>query len=149
MIKQGNQLRRDLNGTVAQGSNWKIPFFWAPVLRYISAPILCIVTSFSYPAFYKDYRMDPLHVFGFAVAHVCMVFVVAGFIVPRAFDVFIPVSRRPEKNSYVGPQQSIITNGLVQESATEDGVVRRTTTESASNGMERDGMYGSDKETKV
>lgn len=110
------------------------------------------MTSFSYPSFYKDFRFDPLHVFGFAVAHVCMIFVAAGFIIPRAFDVFIPVSRRPAKNSYVGPQQTVVTNGLVQEAVTEDGVMHRTTTDNDHvdrNGVERDGMYSSDKEAKV
>lgn len=146
-----NQLRRDLNGTVAHGNNWQIPFFWGPVLRYISAPILGIVCSFSYPNFYKEYRMDPLHVFGFAVAHICMLFVVLGFIVPRAFDIFIPVSRRPAKNSYVGPQQSVITNGLVQEAITEEGVMRRTTGEQdrvGSDGIDRDAS-SEDKEAKI
>jgi len=46
---QGNQLRRDLNVIVGTGKNWKIPVFWGPLLRYISAPILAIVFSFSYP----------------------------------------------------------------------------------------------------
>jgi solute carrier family 6 GABA transporter-like protein 1 len=151
-ISQPNQLRRDLNGAVAQGNNWQIPFVWGPVLRYISAPILAIVTSFSYPSFYKDFRFDPLHVFGFAVAHVCMFLVAAGFIIPRAFDVFIPVARRPAKNSYVGPQQTIVTNGLVKETTAEEGVMQRTTTGNDGadrNGIKRDGMYSSDKEAKV
>lgn len=99
--------------------------------------------------------MDPLHIFGFAVAHVCMLFVVAGFIIPRAFDVFIPVSRRPEHNSYVGPQQQAITNGLVQESTTTEGAgVLRHRTTAEDDGVHRneigpEGIYASEKEAKV
>ncbi|KAG8409549.1 hypothetical protein J3459_017376 [Metarhizium acridum] len=37
---QGNQLTRDLNSVIATGKNWSVPFFWAPVIRYISCPIL-------------------------------------------------------------------------------------------------------------
>ncbi|KAM5379678.1 hypothetical protein ACJZ2D_003872 [Fusarium nematophilum] len=49
---EGNQLRRDLNVVIATGKNWGIPVFWGVILRYVSAPILAIVVSFAYPAFY-------------------------------------------------------------------------------------------------
>ena len=56
----GNQLRRDLNVIVATGKNWSIPSLWAPLIRYISAPILFIIYSFAYPEFWT-LRNDPVY----------------------------------------------------------------------------------------
>ncbi|KHN95486.1 creatine transporter [Metarhizium album ARSEF 1941] len=103
----GNQLTRDLNSVIATGKNWSIPFIWAPVVRYISCPILSIIISFAYPAFFET-RMDPLHIFAFAVAHVTMVIVAVGFIFPPAFDVFIPPKRRGNENTAYAPQVTIM-----------------------------------------
>jgi solute carrier family 6 (neurotransmitter transporter, GABA) member 1 len=86
-------LSRDLNITVAQGKNWALPSFWAPVLRYITAPILAIIYSFAYPTFYKV-RNDPLHIIAFTAMHACMITISVGFVFPRFFDVFVPVARR-------------------------------------------------------
>ncbi|KFA72432.1 hypothetical protein S40288_08034 [Stachybotrys chartarum IBT 40288] len=97
----GNQLRRDLNLIVGQGKNWEIPTAWSFILRYIAAPALSIVYSFSYPNFYQ-LRNDPLHVLGFGVGHVGLIIVAAGFIVPKWFDVFIPTGRRGEGKSKLG-----------------------------------------------
>jgi solute carrier family 6 GABA transporter-like protein 1 len=63
------------------------------LLRYISAPILAIIFGFAYPAFYQ-LRYDPLHIVGFTVAHFALIIVTLGFIVPRWYDVFIPLHRR-------------------------------------------------------
>ncbi|KAL9001678.1 MAG: hypothetical protein Q9188_005353 [Gyalolechia gomerana] len=87
-----NQLRRDLNIIVATGNRWKIPVAWSIIIRYITPPILAIVVSFAYPAFYLK-RQDPLHIIAFTLAHLIMCITAIGFIVPRWFDVFIP----PEK----------------------------------------------------
>ncbi|PVH86149.1 hypothetical protein DL98DRAFT_582737 [Cadophora sp. DSE1049] len=75
----GNQLTRDLNVHVAVGHNWAIPMFCAPILRFVSAPILAIVFSFAYSAFYPN-RGDPTHIFGFAISHLVMIFVVGGLV---------------------------------------------------------------------
>ncbi|TLD32850.1 hypothetical protein PspLS_00938 [Pyricularia sp. CBS 133598] len=91
----GNQLRRDLNITIAKGKNWPIPLFWAPVLKYISAPILLIVFSLGYPKF-TERMQDPLEILGFAISHCVIAMVILGFLVPRWFDVFIPERRRGE-----------------------------------------------------
>ena len=80
---------------VGQGKNWNIPAFWSVVLRYVAAPALAIVFSFSYPNFYL-LRNNPLHVMGFGVGHVALILIFAGFIVPKWLDVFIPPSRRGE-----------------------------------------------------
>lgn len=82
----------DLNTVVARGKNWKIPFFWAPVLKYISAPILAIIVAFAYPDFH-EVRNDPLNIFAFAVAHLTMLAVTVGLIFPRALRQIVPAER--------------------------------------------------------
>ena len=44
-------MSRDLNVSVAKGKNWKLPIFWAAILKYITAPILAIIFSFVYNTF--------------------------------------------------------------------------------------------------
>jgi solute carrier family 6 GABA transporter-like protein 1 len=97
----GNQLRHDLNQIVGQGKNWSLPVFWAPMIRYIAAPILAIVFSFSYPGFY-ELRNDPLHIMGFGVAHIALILIFAGFMLPRWFNVMIPPQRRGEGKLDIG-----------------------------------------------
>ena len=86
-------MTRDLNVVIAVGKAWAIPYFWAPTMRFISAPIMAIICAFNYPQFY-DLRDDPLHIFGFANAHIAMFLVVAGLVVPRWFSVIVPPDRR-------------------------------------------------------
>jgi solute carrier family 6 (neurotransmitter transporter, GABA) member 1 len=83
--------------------NWRIPVFWAPVLRYISGPILLIVLSFAYPVF-SAVRNDPLHVFGFTCAHLAVFFTLWIYIWPRSLDVFVPAKRREEGVRAYAPQ---------------------------------------------
>ena len=99
-----NQLRRDLNVVVGRGNNWNIPFFWGPVLRYCSAPILAMVTSFAYPKFYANGRMDPLHIAGFTFAHCTVFLVIIGLILPRALDVFVLPEKRDDWKAQYAPQ---------------------------------------------
>lgn len=94
-LQQGQQLRLDLNVIVGTGKNWTIPVVWGPLLRFISAPILAIIFGFSYPSF-NALREDPLHILGFGVAHVCLILIAVGVIMPRWFDVLIPPTRRGE-----------------------------------------------------
>ncbi|KFA63378.1 hypothetical protein S40285_01814 [Stachybotrys chlorohalonatus IBT 40285] len=98
----GSQLTRDLNLAIATGKNWKIPFFWPHLLKYVSAPILSIVFSFSIPLFHGN-RGDPLHIFAFTACTFCILAVVLGFVVPKWFDVFIPAARRGEGNLPYAP----------------------------------------------
>ncbi|KAL3959174.1 hypothetical protein ACCO45_007336 [Purpureocillium lilacinum] len=97
----GNQLRRDLNQVVARGKNWSLPSFWGPLIRYISAPILAIVYSFSYPSFY-ELREDPLHILGFGVGHIALILVAGGFLFPRWLAPLVPASRRGEGKLDIG-----------------------------------------------
>jgi solute carrier family 6 GABA transporter-like protein 1 len=100
-----NQLRRDLNVVVGRGKNWNIPVFWGPVLRYGSAPILAMVASFAYPKFYQKGRMDPLHICGFTFAHVTVLLVFIGLILPRALDVFVLPEKRMDCKAASAPQE--------------------------------------------
>ncbi|KAL8748358.1 MAG: hypothetical protein Q9184_007363 [Pyrenodesmia sp. 2 TL-2023] len=98
----GNQLRRDLNVVVATGKNWNIPVFWSPLIRYISAPILFIVYSLSYPEFWT-LRNDPVYVFGFILAHFCLIFAVVSLVLPRYYDVFVPKHRLDDGKRVAAP----------------------------------------------
>ncbi|KAI0545699.1 hypothetical protein F4679DRAFT_575991 [Xylaria curta] len=91
----GNQLRRDLNCVVGVGKNWKIPIFLPVLLRYVSGPTLAIIFSFAYPEFYT-LRYDPLMITGFTLAHILLVLILVGFVMPRYYDIFIPPSRQGE-----------------------------------------------------
>lgn len=95
MIRQGNQLRRDLNLIVGQGKNWKIPPFLPFLLRYISGPVLAIIFSFAFPAFHEA-RYDPMMIAGFIIAILIIIVVLIGFVMPRYYDAFIPAQRRGE-----------------------------------------------------
>ncbi|KAA8643778.1 hypothetical protein EYZ11_008211 [Aspergillus tanneri] len=116
----GNQLMRDLNVVIATGKNWSIPIYWGPVVRYISAPILAIIVSFSYPAFYKK-RDDPLHIFAFSIAHIIMVIAIVGLVLPRFFNPILPAATRnaPEPISAPNVTLAPVTGDISVESQTE------------------------------
>ncbi|KAL8652460.1 MAG: hypothetical protein Q9226_004261 [Calogaya cf. arnoldii] len=106
----GNQLRRDLNVIVGSGKNWNIPVFWSPVIRYISAPILFIVYSLSYPEFWT-LRNDPVYVFGFILAHFCLAFAVVALVLPRYYDVFVLMHRLDDGKRVAAP--GVLENSIV------------------------------------
>ncbi|KAJ0323806.1 hypothetical protein COL5a_008168 [Colletotrichum fioriniae] len=99
----GNQLRRDLNATIAIGGQWKIPAIWGFVLKYNTAPIVAIIFSFSYPNFYAKNRMDPLHIAGFTFMHIVLVSSLVGLIMPRWFNVLVPDHKKLEGDYPVMP----------------------------------------------
>lgn len=80
---------------VGQGRNWRIPFFMPVLLRYVSGPILAIIFSFAYPEFYT-LRYDPLMIAGFILAHMGLLMILLGFVMPRYYDAFVPPERRGE-----------------------------------------------------
>ncbi|KAL4964297.1 sodium:neurotransmitter symporter family protein [Aspergillus stella-maris] len=88
----GNQIRRDLNAIIGGEKNWKIPSFWPVLLRYVCAPVLAIIFSFAYPEFHT-LRYDPLMITGFILAHIILLVILLGFVMPRYYDVFIPPNR--------------------------------------------------------
>ncbi|KAG9237783.1 putative sodium/chloride dependent neurotransmitter transporter [Amylocarpus encephaloides] len=87
----GNQLTIDLNLIVATGNNWAVPIFWAPLLPSSATSLFYAV------------RDDPLHIFGFATAHLVLISIILGLIVPSWFDVFIPVARQHERKIEYAP----------------------------------------------
>lgn len=111
----GNQLRRDLNVIVATGKNWSIPVFWSPMIRYISSPILFIVYSLAYPEFWT-LRNDPMYVFGFILAHFCLIFAVVSLVLPRFYDAFVPPHRLDEGKRIAAPN---VTENLLEGEAAD------------------------------
>lgn len=95
---------------MAIGKNWSIPVFWAPVLKYISAPILSIIFSFAYPAFYPK-RIDPTQIFAFSLSHIVMVVIVIGIVIPRSLDIFVPPEKRYLGKPMYAPQ--VVTLGVL------------------------------------
>ena len=100
---QGHQLSRDLNVIIAQGKNWGLPFLWAPILRWFSAPILMIILSFAYPRFATEgeteldkfgYVRSPLHIFGFVLAHIGVLIALIGIIIPNSMNIWVSDSEK-------------------------------------------------------
>jgi len=85
----GHQLSKDLNSIVAQGNNWKLPVFWAPLLRWLAAPILFTILSLGYSNFDKKHTNDPLQVFCFILAHLFVLLLVIGVIIPNSLTVWV------------------------------------------------------------
>lgn len=94
------------------GNKWKIPVAWSIIIRYITPPILAIIVSFAYPAFYLK-RYDPLHIFAFTIAHLVMCITAVGFIVPRWFDVFIPLEKLNINSDMYTPTQGVFEPQLM------------------------------------
>lgn len=92
LVQQGNALRHDLNAIIGKKGNWRFPSVWAPFLRYLTGPILAIVFSLAYPKF-GTVKNDTVHIFGFVVAHVVIILILGGFVVPKWFDIFVPPER--------------------------------------------------------
>ncbi|KAL8405175.1 hypothetical protein RB594_009901 [Gaeumannomyces avenae] len=98
----GNQLTRDLNGVVGTGKNWKIPIFWAPLLKYMTSPVLLMLLSLAYPLFISK-RTDPQQIFAFSFMHIVMVVTVSVFVYPRYFNVFVKREARGAGDQPVAP----------------------------------------------
>ncbi|KAL4881793.1 hypothetical protein BJY04DRAFT_188122 [Aspergillus karnatakaensis] len=97
----GNQIRRDLNTIIGGEKNLKIPSVWPVLLRYVCAPVLAIIFSFAYPEFHT-LRYDPLMITGFIVAHLVLLAILLGCVMPRYYEVFIPPERVGEGEILIG-----------------------------------------------
>ena len=78
---------------VARGKNWKIPALWAPVLRWLSAPLLIVILSIAYDDTGVLLK-DPLQIFSFVLAHIGVVVVLLGIIVPSIMNVWTPATQK-------------------------------------------------------
>lgn len=62
--------------------------------------------------------MDPLHIFGFTVAHIVILVVGLGFLLPRALNVLIPAEkRRNDAGTTYAPQVTILGLSAGEEAA--------------------------------
>lgn len=120
MFYPGHQLSVDINALITRGKNWKLPIFWAPLLRFITAPVLVTILSIAYNDF-QDFAVDPLHIFGFILAHLALLFAAVSFIIPRSMDIFVNSSEKDSwKKQYAkGPRES--PEGLSPEEVAVDG----------------------------
>lgn len=105
---------------VGSNGNWALPFWWAPLLRYISGPVLAIVYSFSYPDFYSK-RQDPIYIYGFALAHCALVITALGLVIPRWLDSLIPPQRRNEGHIPYAPLVTLDPDELREKQRLEAG----------------------------
>lgn len=136
---QGNALRRDLNSVIGLGKNWSLPVIWAPLLRYFSGPVLAVIFSLAYPTF-DTHKSDPLQIYGFIIAHFLLLWVVAGFVMPRWFGVFIVHERRDDwKQPYAPNVLRDTTEGEVADSM-EAASSSRPGSSRESKEKERDGV---------
>lgn len=105
-------LTRDLNEVIAQGKNWRLPMFWAPIMRWITAPVLMVILGIGY----NDYRTglvfqrDPLHLFAFILSHLGVGFIIVGFFKPETFAWLSPRSEiESDQRQYVaGPGVTLV-----------------------------------------
>lgn len=91
----GTMLTRDLNAVIAQGTNWSLPSFWTPMLRWVTAPVLIYILGLGYEDFIKDpndskYKRNPLHLFGFTLSHLGVAFIIFGYLYPKSFAFWVP-----------------------------------------------------------
>ena len=65
------------------------------LLRYVSGTVLAIIFSFAFPEFHS-LRYDPMMITGFIISILTLTVMVAGFIMPRYYERFVPPHRRAE-----------------------------------------------------
>ena len=106
----------DLNAIIARGKNWGLPIVWAPLLRWVSAPILTVILSISYEGFYARSK-DQLQVFGFFVAHVAVLFITIGFVIPQSMNIFVSSEEKDayEKQYAKGPREILDADETLSE----------------------------------
>ncbi len=85
------------------------------MIRYISSPILFIVYSLAYPEFWT-LRNDPMYVFGFILAHFCLIFAVVSLVLPRFYDPFVPPHRLDDGKRVAAPN---VTENLLEGEAAD------------------------------
>lgn len=107
----GEMLKNDLNAVIAQGKNWSLPSMWAPMMRWITAPVLMYMLGYGYDEYIDGdkFHKDPLHVFSFILSHVGILFTVMGFMWPGTFSWLSPSSElEADQRQYVpGPGKTL------------------------------------------
>ena len=105
------------------GKNWRLHWFWPVCLKYLTAPAVGMVYTFVYPKFQNDggYMDDPIYIYGFAVMHMPLVFIIGGFIFPKFFNFLIPELRKGEGKYDVQPQVTIGQTLVISSGGLEEG----------------------------
>ena len=120
----GQQLTRDLNIVVGTGGNWKLPIVWAPLLRWVAAPVLISVFSLSYREFGSEAKIyrNPLHIFAFTVAQVGIVITVIGLGFSNLFNFLVPGDQRDadQKQYATSPGVTLLDGAEVTSAEVED-----------------------------
>ena len=104
-----DQLRKDLNSTIATGGRWEIPIVWSFIMKFITGPITFLLIGFSLTEVNQIFD-NVTNLVGF-LSGVCIVlFAVFGIIVPRFFDIFLPPGEK-----HVWKQQFEVGPGNILE----------------------------------
>ena len=91
-----DQLRKDLNATIATEGRWEIPLVWSFVMKFVTGPITFFLVVFSLTDINKIFD-DATNLVGFLSGLCIVLFAVFGLVVPRFFDIFLPPG---EKNKW-------------------------------------------------
>lgn len=62
-----------------------------------------MILSLAHPDFYRSQR-DPLHIVGFTLAHVSIGAILLSCVLPRWFDMLVPVDKRAEDGARTVPR---------------------------------------------
>ncbi|KAF1831275.1 solute carrier family 6 protein [Decorospora gaudefroyi] len=116
----GNQLTRDMNVVIGVGKNWNIPWFWAPIMKYISGPILAIVLSFAYPKFIETHMFDPIFIYGFSIVHLVYPTIILAALIPSWFNWIIPSEKIALGSKPVVPMETIDNTNEITRAASEE-----------------------------
>ena len=81
-----------------------------------------MIYSFSYPNF-NALRYDPLHFLGFTIAHLVLMTICIGFIVPRWYDVFIPSHRQNDGDIKTVPNIDLLVVEARKDDRVETGMM--------------------------
>ena len=123
----GQQLRRDLNRAIVKPGNWRLPFYYPVILKYVTSPAVGLVFTFAYPKFVKNkHSQDPPYFYAFVIMHCVMIAIVVLFVFPRWGNFLVPATRVPQgRHDEVQPQVTIgetfapYSNGNVEDGSVE------------------------------
>lgn len=114
------------------GKNWRLHWFWPVCLKYITAPAVGMVYTFVYPKFMdpeNGFMTNPIYIYGFALMHLPLVFIISNAMFPKFFNFLIPAIRREDGKYDVEPMvtigQTLMVRGGLEDGQHIDGVNRQ------------------------
>lgn len=106
------------------GNNWRLHWFWAFCLKYITAPAVGLVFTFAYPKFINNkWSQDPPYFYAFVIMHMVMIFIVGLFIFPQFFNCLVPATRVHEGKYEVEPQVTIGETLVLPDSGADERIL--------------------------